>query len=137
MSDPTQNTSPQEPIPIYILGRVEKPGPGTYNMQKDFVSDTTPINIHLKHNINEEVNQAPMMGSVDTMGEGPKYSIKGKYDIKTDPTPGYDYMPEPFGGNTTPITIHGKSNNLQPDDVPAPGTYDPNRPFGSDQQGST
>lgn len=89
----------QDPIPIYILGGRNNPGPGTYTVDKPLGSESPTIHMHVKHKPLKE----------DETGE------PGKYD-----------QPSEFDTNKMkPISMHGPSERTpyEINDAPGPGTY--------------
>lgn len=77
-----------------------------------------------------DVNTAPYRDTGTTIGKGKKWTFKGRYEEKTETTPGCDYAPPAFGSDTTATTVHVKTKTRDIEVTPGPGQYDDNRKLG-------
>jgi hypothetical protein len=102
----------------------DAPGPASYQTQRNALYGVTPIPLHGRPPEHEEIDTVPYRDTRLKI-EAPRYSLRGKYEIPVDDTPGPTYVPPAFGSRTTTQSIRPRLRARPGDETPSPDAYRP------------
>jgi hypothetical protein len=103
----------------------ETPGPAAYVTEQDILRGVRPIGMHVRTAEREDVNPAPYRDTRRPVSETPKYSMRAKYVLAGDETPGGVYISPPFGSDARKATMSSKHKVIADDPTPSPVQYRP------------
>jgi hypothetical protein len=101
------------------------PGAASYHAGRDLLYFTPKIPMHVRTREYEDINTAPYRNTRRPVSESPKYSMRGKYVLPPDDTPGPTYVPPMFGSKTTTNSIRPRLKPQAEDQTPGPNQYRP------------
>lgn len=135
---PSPPDAPPEPIPALVTSsaRMMGPGPGAYQTRTD-ISQIPKITIHRRLEDKLFVNDAPYSNIPSCIGQGKKWSFKGRPQESIEPGIGPDYMPKAFGSDVPAQTFGRRINVNVVNDTPGPGEYKISSPFGDPSKGAS
>lgn len=101
------------------------PGPGKYDVKHDLGKDAPSFTIRSRIEQNKKPLAVPYQAIPSTIGDGPKPSLHGRYDLKNkESTPGPNYVPPSFGKETKASSLYSRREpKKSQDQVPGPGQY--------------
>lgn len=101
------------------------PGPAEYTTTRSIISSTPKVYMHARTEQKQEVNTAPYRNTRRSISETPKYSMRGKYFLNGDETPGVEYVPPDFGKDGRKLAISPRYKDKAGDVTPGPDQYRP------------
>lgn len=82
------------------------PGPGAYNIRRDFGSDVTPIHLHSRTSLSRKTVSAPYYNLPTTIGKTTRIGIHGRPQLRGIPeSRGPEYIPPSFGSGARVVRI--------------------------------
>ena len=110
------------------------PGPGAYSPNYSSLGGPK-FSMKGRHETNTRPDSAPYRALPSTIGQGPRFSLGARHQIKdTETTPGPSYIPPPLGSDAkkTSFTFrHSEARNPMAD-TPGPGAYNITAKFAND-----
>ncbi|OHS98979.1 hypothetical protein TRFO_34623 [Tritrichomonas foetus] len=136
---PLPPTAPPEPIPFLVTssGANLNPGPAAVSTRPDPLAHVPKTYLKGRTKEHVDVNTAPYRDIGSTIGNGKKFTFKGRPEDHIPDGPSPDYVPPAFGSDARAASVHIKTNDKPQEVTPGPGQYQDRYSIGSNARKST